>query len=179
MIMLFLNYPLITLISIPISKSIFKNQIHLLYENIHSYENGIPYKWLFFGTLSILIIQLIVIFLNKREKKSTLSEIDKKEENSIQFNELEKNLIKAIIEQSNKQNYFTVVELNLLLGVKNKSIEIQKKVRNEAIIKINHKFNVNYKKDTIFIERIRSLEDRRYFNYYINDENIKTYLRGK
>jgi hypothetical protein len=67
---------------------------------------------------------------------------------------------------------------NLHLGVKNKSIEIQKKVRTETIIRINHKFNVNFNMDTVFIERVRSIEDRRYFNYFINEENINTFLNS-
>ena len=177
--MLFQLNLLISLFRLVNTKSVLNNQIHLLQEKFMSYENGIPYKWLFFSTLTLLILQFAYNIFNKKKNDGMIPEKEKKEDNSIQFNELEKNLIKEIIEQSNKQSYFTVVELNMLLGVKNKSIEIQKKVRNEAIIKINHKFNVNYNKDTIFIERIRSLEDRRYFNYYINEENIKTYIRGK
>jgi hypothetical protein len=57
-------------------------------------------------------------------------------------------------------------------------IEIQKKIRTEAIIRINHKFNVNFNMDTVFIERIRSIEDRRYFNYFINEVNMKVYLKN-
>ena len=49
-------------------------------------------------------------------------------------------------------------------------------MRTEAINRINHKFNVNFNKETVFIERVRTNEDRRYFNYMINKENANIYL---
>jgi hypothetical protein len=137
------------------------------------------YKWLFYSTLTLLIFSIFSKRLNHKTKFVNLIKPENTlVDNYIQFNEHEKTLIKHIIDHSRNQNYFTVAELNLHLGVKNKSIEIQKKIRTEAIIRINHKFNVNFNKDTVFIERVRSIEDRRYFNYFINEENIKTYLRG-
>lgn len=133
------------------------------------------YQWMFFTTLALFLISLYIIYDNGYFKKS-ISEIPlKEEEDPIKFSPLEMTIIQLIIEKSNTQQYFTVNELNLHLGVKNKSIEIQKKIRTEAIIRINHKFNVNCQMDTVFIERVRSIEDRRYFNYYINDENAKMY----
>ena len=133
------------------------------------------YQWMFFITLALFLISLYIIYDNGYFKKS-ISEIPlKEEEDPIKFSPLEMTIIQLIIEKSNTQQYFTVNELNLHLGVKNKSIEIQKKIRTEAIIRINHKFNVNCQMDTVFIERVRSIEDRRYFNYYINDENAKIY----
>ncbi len=133
------------------------------------------YQWMFFITLALFLISLYIIYDNGYFKKS-ISEIPlKEEEDPIKFSQLEMSIIQLIIEKSNTQQYFTVNELNLHLGVKNKSIEIQKKIRTEAIIRINHKFNVNCQMDTVFIERVRSIEDRRYFNYYINDENAKMY----
>lgn len=160
------------------SKSPLSRKQHLLDGSLLSYENGINYKWMFFGTFALLILQFVFILFNKWKKKTKSLELDIIEDNYIQFNEVEKNLIRQIIDQSKKQKYFTVTELNMHLGVKNKSIEIQKKIRNDAIIRINHKFNVNFNVDTVFIERIRSIADRRYFNYFINEENTKIYLKG-
>ena len=140
----------------------------------------INYQWLFYVTLFILLIYfgLNTLKASKGKKiKSAQPELD--EPNTfILFNELEKTVITQIIEKSKNQEPFTVYELNIHLGVKNKSIEIQKKIRTEAIIRINHKFNVNFNMDTVFIERVRSIEDRRYFNYFINEENMKVYLKS-
>jgi hypothetical protein len=134
------------------------------------------YQWLFYITLIILSITLGMIFFKGNKGRNLSNSIREDLEDPIQFNALEKTIIGLIIEKSRTEQYFTVNELNLHLGVKNKSIEIQKKIRTEAIIRINHKFNVNCQMDTVFIERVRSIEDRRYFNYYINDENAKVYI---
>ena len=143
-------------------------------------NNQINYQWLFYVTLSILLIYFSSNTLKASKVKKmekTQSEFDEPDKH-ILFNELEKTVIAQIIDKSKNQEPFTVYELNILLGVKNKSIEIQKKIRTEAIIRINHKFNVNFNMDTVFIERIRFIEDRRYFNYFINEENMKVYLKN-
>jgi hypothetical protein len=93
-----------------------------------------------------------------------------------EFNEIERKIISNLIEKSNNNSYFNVEEFNSYLGIKKKTIEIQKRVRTEAINRINHKFNVNFNKETVFIERVRTNEDRRYFNYMINKENANIYL---
>ena len=140
----------------------------------------INYQWLFYVTLFILLIcfglNTLKAFKSKKIERSQ-TELDEPD-TFILFNELEKTVITQIIEKSKNQEPFTVYELNIVLGVKNKSIEIQKKIRTEAIIRINHKFNVNFNMDTVFIERVRSIEDRRYFNYFINEENMKVYLKS-
>jgi hypothetical protein len=143
-------------------------------------NNQITYQWLFYVTLSILLIYFGINTLKASKAKKMENSIQASDEsdNYIFFNELEKTVISQIIEKTKSQEPFTVYELNILLGVKNKSIEIQKKIRTEAIIRINHKFNVNFNMDTVFIERIRSIEDRRYFNYFINEVNMKVYLKN-
>lgn len=140
----------------------------------------INYKWLFYVTLFILLIYFGLNTLKAfKSKKIESAQPELGEPDTfILFNELEKTVITQIIEKSKNQEPFTVYELNIVLGVKNKSIEIQKKIRTEAIIRINHKFNVNFNMDTVFIERVRSIEDRRYFNYFINEENMKVYLKS-
>ena len=78
------------------------------------------YQWMFFITLAFFLISLYIIYDNGYFKKS-ISEIPlKEEEDPIKFSPLEMTIIQLIIEKSNTQQYFTVNELNLHLGVKNK-----------------------------------------------------------
>jgi Ca2+/Na+ antiporter len=158
-----------------------KMLVYFYFTLIASLFFQIDYQWLFYITLAIFLVYVVY-------NSSKAAKIVKNEQNQLVadesdkyliFNELEKNIIKQIIDKSKNNEPFTVYELNILLGVKNKSIEIQKKTRTESIIRINHKFNVNYDKDTVFIERVRSIEDRRYFNYFINEENMKVYLKNE
>jgi hypothetical protein len=135
--------------------------------------------------ISIILIIIIIasIIIYKKRTKNNLPATSEKEESysldltSNEFNSIEINLISKLIEKSNMDSFITLDELNSYLGIKRKAIEIQKRVRAEAINRINHKFNVNFNVETTFIERTRSAEDRRYFNYIINKVNARIYLK--
>jgi hypothetical protein len=139
--------------------------------------------WIIIASISLISLSTLLFLYFKRRGKLTQTNIIQKEEaytvdlNSNEFNSIESVLINKLIEKSNIDSHLTVDELNSLLGIKKKTIEIQKRVRTEAINRINHKFNVNFNLDTIFIERTRSIDDRRYFNYIINKKNAKIYLK--
>ncbi len=166
-----------TLRSFKLSMNDFKEEPYPLYIS-HSDE---LFPWLIIITIAILALVLLTIYLLKRKKKNTPIIPEQEESynidlNSNEFNSIEINLISKLIEKSDIDSYLTLDELNTYLGIKRKAIEIQKRVRAEAINRINHKFNVNFNVDATFIERTRSAEDRRYFNYIINKENAKVYL---
>ena len=139
--------------------------------------------WIWMFALFILIsggsiYYLIRIRKNKAIVKNTTSEaVYTTDLNSNEFNSIETTLIHKLIERSDSDSFLTVDELNACLGIKKKTIEIQKRVRTEAINRINHKFNVNFNQETTFIERTRSNEDRRFFNYIINKTNASIYLK--
>lgn len=133
-------------------------------------------------TLICLIGLITILFIYRKGRKRKIETIvTQKDEsytvdlNSNEFNTIETTLINKLIEKSSVDSFLTVEELNSILGIKKKTIEIQKRVRTEAINRINHKFNVNFSLDTVLIERNRSVEDRRYFNYIISKENAKIY----
>jgi hypothetical protein len=120
---------------------------------------------------------IVILFLFRKNLKRTQfqNQTDKIEiqENSMDFNAIETSLIDQIISRANKNELFTVTELNNTLGINKKSLEIQKKVRTVTINRINHKFQVKYNKESVLIERIRSEDDRRYYLYTISRENAK------
>ncbi len=170
-------YPDTNLYSTPVSMADFSAQYITIYED----ENFIfTYWWLF---IIIFIVTALVIYKKVTGWKSKTKNIDKVAGNesydkkSNEFTEIEKTIIFKIIEKSNSEIHFSVDEMNQYLGIKRKSLEIQKKIRTESINRINHKFNVVYDKETTFIERVRSKEDRRFFNYMINQENINSFLQ--
>jgi len=167
-----------TLRSYKISMSDFKEEPYPLYTSV----NKELYNELIIAILVIAFVVLLFIIYKKRTKNNLPATSENEESysldlNSNEFNSIEINLISKLIEKSNKDSFLTLDELNTYLGIKRKAIEIQKRVRAEAINRINHKFNVNFNVETTFIERTRSAEDRRYFNYIINKENAKVYLK--
>jgi hypothetical protein len=168
-----------TLRSISISMSDFKEEPYSLYIP----EQNRMTIWIIIASISLISLStLLFLYFKRRGKQIQTNNIQKDASyivdlNSNEFNSIENALINKLIEKSNIDSHLTVDELNSLLGIKKKTIEIQKRVRTEAINRINHKFNVNFNLETIFIERTRSVDDRRYFNYIINKENAKVYLK--
>jgi len=163
-----------TLRSISISMNDFQEEPYPLYIPENN-ENNI---WLIILVLIVVTILIIIMLLRKRKKTSVTPEKEQTYTNDLnnnEFNAIEGILIEKLIEKSKIDSHLTVDELNTILGIKKKTIEIQKRVRNEAINRINHKFNVNFNRETTFIERTRSIDDKRFFNYVINKENSKIY----
>jgi hypothetical protein len=169
--------------SLKVSMSDFKEEPYPIFI---SEKNELNKGIIFIAFVVIFIIIILLTFYKQRNRKSKIEELavtsDKEEIyisdlNSNEFNSIEENLINRLIEKSNIDSYLTVDELNSILGIKKKTIEIQKRVRTEAINRINHKFNINYNLETAFIERTRSAEDRRYFNYIISKKNIRIYTK--
>jgi hypothetical protein len=173
----FMNDP--TLRSISISMSDFKEEPYSLYIPVRDWMA----IWIILASIGLISLSTFIFIYLKRRGKQAQTYLIQKDEvytadlNSNEFSSIESALINKLIEKSSNDSHLTVDELNSLLGIKKKTIEIQKRVRTEAINRINHKFNVNFNQETIFIERTRSVEDRRYFNYTINQENAKVYLK--
>jgi hypothetical protein len=164
------------------SLNISINDFELLEHPIYRSNKNSNFYWNGFLLVGLAAIIGSGIYYAKR-KKSVLS-VQSQDDLPVyntdltnnEFNEIERKIISNLIEKSNNNSYFNVEEFNSYLGIKKKTIEIQKRVRTEAINRINHKFNVNFNKETVFIERVRTNEDRRYFNYMINKENANIYL---
>ena len=147
------------------------------------YESGMPNLiWPYILIVGVLIIALITIvsIFRRKYKMQSLNSFDfadtiLKKTNDLDFNQLEKNLINEIIIRSQRNEAFSVEDVNKVLGLSKKTIEIQKKIRTETINRINHKFKVNFSVETDLIERIRYEEDRRYFKYIISEQNVFLY----
>lgn len=105
----------------------------------------------------------------------SLPETDNAGSQPLFFNEIEKSVINAFILHPEPEKILTVEDLNKILGLSKKSLEIQKKIRRELINNINYKFRIMFDQETDLIETERSHHDRRYFNYFIRKENIKLF----
>jgi hypothetical protein len=159
--------------SFPISLNDFKKESYPLYEPIE--KSHFNQKLV----LTIIFIISALLYLFKFRKKSELKKSNDKNTDEIFFNEIERQIIKAIIEKTNKNSSLSVEEANAILGLGKKTIEVQKKLRTEAILRINQKFKIIFNIENIFIERLRQEDDRRYFRYYINSENVAIFHSKK
>lgn len=123
---------------------------------------------------------------NTKEKKvaEEISVAISKSDNSAQFNgngslkpiirfsETEKQLLQLLLEKSKRKETTTISEINYVLGIKDKNIGLQKKVRSEVLNSINEKFGFLYSNEESLIANSRSQEDKRYFEYYIDEKNF-------
>jgi hypothetical protein len=165
-------------LSLSISMKDFKDEQYPLY--ISDFDENIIWIVVLI-ILLILSTTLIIVYIKRRKINNPNAASFIEEQYSVdltsnEFNTIENGIINKLIEKSNQKSHLTVDELNSFLGIKKKTIEIQKRVRTEAINRINHKFNIKFNIESTFIERTRSIEDRRYFNYIINKENATIYL---
>jgi hypothetical protein len=143
--------------------------------------------WFGIGLASIAAFTAFFISQKKSAKKNTSfmnvpSSIlynEEEAQQSNQFTDGELTVIKFIHDASSSRKYASVEEINALLGIGKKTIEVQKKIRTEAISRINHKFRILSGEEQILIERIRSEEDRRYQKYMIRKENMEKFLAIK
>ncbi len=129
------------------------------------------------GLILLLVVGAIIFFIRNRNRNHST-----KNENSLEFsdgssfksNELD--LIEKIYNRSLEGKSYSVEDINAVLGLSKKSLEIQKKIRTETINRINHKFKTIFNTEDELIERIRLEEDRRFYKYMISEENGKKAL---
>lgn len=102
-----------------------------------------------------LIIGLVIYYVLRKKNKS-----------GIDINEFEKEFIMKLI--SKKGSIINIENLNYLLGLSKKSIEIQKKNRSEFLNKLNQKLKEVLNTEDNIIIRIKEEEDKRVFVYQLN-----------
>ena len=135
------------------------------------------YSKIYKTILIVLVVLLLFILLNFKLIKTKFNSLSKKDvtTNVLDFNEVEKDLINLLIAKAEKEQHSDIDEVNNVLGLTKKSLNVQKKLRTEHINRINHKFKVNYNMDIDLIERHKTEEDRRFILYGISKANSLIY----
>ena len=170
----FTNYPEYEVRTIPININDFTLEPYGIYDPISEVN------YFFLTVVSIFLgVIAVVIFILVKKRKSYKSKIELQtpiiepiEIYENEFTTIENRLIELIIASNLNARQITIDQINNSLGISKKSIEVQKKVRGDAINRINHKFKLLFNKEVLFIERYRSDSDRRSYNYVINKENV-------
>ena len=131
--------------------------------------------YLLFGFIPVF---LMVVFAAKKIRSKKTKESKSADMNptgfnaKIRFNETEKQLLQLMLEKTKSNNTTTIAEINYVLGIKDKNIGLQKKVRSDIINSINEKFGFLNKGQKHLIGNIRSESDKRFFEYFVEHENI-------
>lgn len=135
-----------------------------------------PYRNYFLGMLGIVMIAATGIVLYKKRKAipktaPVQQAIFTNNPHTEIFTALELELIHKIIDNGQKEGRNTKVEeVNHLLGVANKTIDMQKRKRSNTIRSINEKYAIAIKKlDYQLIKREKNESDGRSNEFYILD----------
>ncbi|WP_295652794.1 hypothetical protein [uncultured Mucilaginibacter sp.] len=170
----FTSLPSKAVYSLPISINDFELEPYPLYEPVYNHNYIISGLVL----LSICSITGLITYKKRKQNKARIqiSHLPVNDESLINFNKTEIDLIGQIIQSAHKQQLFSMEDTNQVLGLSKKTLEVQKKIRSESINRINHKFRLLSGMEHDLIDRVRSEQDRRYFQYTISDSNADIYL---
>jgi hypothetical protein len=142
--------------------------------------------YIILGVVVILIITIIFYAIVKRKIKQRLQNAQLKmlKTTSIQqaFAGVELTLIELLLEENEKGNRVEIHQMNHVLGIKDKNIGLQKKVRSDVINSINDKYQFITQSDILLISSIRKIDDKRFFEYFITESeiyNIKKIIQSK
>ncbi|MEY3377550.1 MAG: hypothetical protein RLZZ328_591 [Bacteroidota bacterium] len=137
--------------------------------------------YIVFGIIIAIVIAIIFYILLKRKITSRLQNAQLKmlKTDSIQqaFAGVELNLIELLIEENKKGKKVEIHQMNHVLGIKDKNIGLQKKVRSDVINSINDKYQFITQTDHLLISSVRKIDDKRFFEYFIADSEINNIQR--
>jgi hypothetical protein len=92
--------------------------------------------------------------------------------------EKEFSLLQCLVNNSLAGRLTNIDEINKLLGLQSKSVEVQKKHRSDALISLSQKLGGWLATREIIIEKKRSAVDRRSYEYYIIDKFLEPISNG-
>jgi hypothetical protein len=87
--------------------------------------------------------------------------------------ERERSLLAYLYKHSADERLTTIEEINKVIGVSNRSNEIQKRMRSDLIGSINQKLNIIAKDKKPVIDKQRSEFDKRSFEYFIQPSHME------
>lgn len=132
--------------------------------------------YIIFGVVVIIVASIILYLIVKRKIKQRLQNAQLKmlKTTSIQqaFAGVELILIELLLEEHEKGNRVEIHQMNHVLGIKDKNIGLQKKVRSDVINSVNDKYQFITQSDVLLISSIRKLDDKRFFEYFITESEI-------
>ena len=124
--------------------------------------------------LLIIVLFVMAIYKPKRAKTTEfVMQSGQIKKIDITFNQTELSLIDLLIEKSLQGATATINEINYVLGIKDKNLGMQKKVRSDVINGINDRFKYATQVDAPLILNVRSETDKRYFEYFMVKEQVK------
>lgn len=141
---------------------------------------GNDYLNLIFILAICLAISIIVFFIwlfkkniKKQIENAQLKVLKTKTVNQA-FTETETSLIHLLLNAYRAKQNVEIAEINHVLGIKDKNIGLQKKVRSDVINAINDKYIFITQGENNLIGSVRKEDDKRFFEYFVVPTEVKS-----
>jgi hypothetical protein len=158
-----------------------------VYENIEPKKKEISFTWVLIAINIITLIGLIYMFKKViKSKKVLIKEIENNDiSSSINNEEIkiidflktltinERDTLKILTENAISNKKTSIFEINNVLGVSRKNYKIQNNIRAELLASINKKFMAFAITNDLLIIRERTILDKRFFEYDLNNKYSK------
>ena len=125
----------------------------------------------------LILLALFVWLFNQRVQKkieqAQLKLLKTKTMNQA-FTETETSLIQLMLNANGAKQNVEISEINHVLGIKDKNVGLQKKVRSDVINAINDKYIFITQGEINLIGSVRKEDDKRFFEYFVMPTEVKT-----
>ena len=133
-------------------------------------------KYVAFVLLFITIIFFIIrYFKQKIQQRIVLSQLKHLKAKSVNqaFVGTETSLIEMLLKASLANEKIEIHQINHVLGIKDKNVGLQKKVRSDVINGINDKYQIITNGPNPLIVSVRKEDDKRFLEYFILPSEVK------
>jgi hypothetical protein len=127
-------------------------------------------------TVFVFSIWLFNRSVNKKLEQSQLKILKSKSVNQA-FVGTEVALLTLLLNNSKQGLNVEINEINHVLGIKDKNVGLQKKVRSDMINAINEKYQFITQSETSLLSSVRKEDDKRFYEYFITATEIKSIER--
>jgi hypothetical protein len=124
-------------------------------------------------SLIIFFIWLFKKSIKKQIENAQLKVLKTKTFNQA-FTETEISLIQLLLNAYGAKQNVEISEINRVLGIKDKNVGLQKKVRSDVINAINDKYTFITQGEINLIASVRKEDDKRFYEYFIVPTEVKT-----
>ena len=139
---------------------------------------------LYYAVLGFLVIIFIIIsaiwFFNRSVKRKlhiAQLQILKNKTITQAFTGTEVSLISLLLNATLKGKVIEINQINHVLGIKDKNLGLQKKVRSDVMKAINDKYEFITQSNVSLIGSSRKMDDKRFYEYFISAAEVKTIQR--
>ena len=144
---------------------------------------GLDDNYFYFITFIVFVLTVFVFSIwlfnrsvSKKLEQSQLKILKSKSVNQA-FVGTEVALISLLLKNSKQSLNVEINEINHVLGIKDKNVGLQKKVRSDMINAINEKYQFITQFELPLISSVRKEDDKRFYEYFITATEIKSIER--